>query len=94
MSPRTLRSLRELNYPLTKAGYVRMVSAPESPDFPLDADIKAEIPRGLPRPCAHPGFRPVRPRRETAVAGTRETVESAKTLPMRGRRAHIALRDE
>lgn len=47
-SPDLLGLIERLGWPLTKAAYVAAMYLPESPDFPLDAEILARIPRGLP----------------------------------------------
>lgn len=46
-SPDLLDLIEQLGWPLTKAGYIAAMYMPEAPDFPLDAEILARIPRGL-----------------------------------------------
>jgi hypothetical protein len=47
-SPDLLDLIEQLGWPLTKAGYVAAMYDTENPVFPLDAEILARVPRGLP----------------------------------------------
>ncbi len=40
-------ALRQQGLPLTKAMYLHLMFANEPPEFPLDAEILSEIPKGL-----------------------------------------------
>lgn len=40
--------IRRLGWPLTKASYVKAMFSPYDPTFPLDAEVLASVPAGLP----------------------------------------------
>jgi hypothetical protein len=43
-----LSLIERLDWPVTKASYVAAIFYPQDPDFPLDAEILARVPRELP----------------------------------------------
>ena len=48
VSPDVLGLIERLGWPVTKASYVSAIFFPQDPEFPLDAEILARVPRELP----------------------------------------------